>query len=80
MQLNQHQFTIGVMVGCVLIVCGLVPGLFEWITEEILNFRDSLFSPYSSPRRLQVEIRQPTWLAGLGTVIIAATVLEFISK
>ena len=34
----------GVLIGCALIALGLTPGLFQWLTDGIQNFRNSLSS------------------------------------
>jgi hypothetical protein len=74
-----NHVLVGVVSGSILIVFGVVPGLFQELREFVRNFCDSLSSPFPIPSRRHDQTRQPTWLAGLGLALIAATVAAYLS-
>ena len=77
--MNLHEVMIGVLTGAVLVLFGLVPGLIEGLSQGVRNFNDSVsFGSALGPRRYtQHHCRRHTWLAGLGAVLIALSVLAF---
>lgn len=70
---------IGLMAGVVLIVLGTVPGLFQGLVAGILNFSSLLTSRVPLPAYQYREVRRPKWLTGLGTAMITAVVLAYLS-
>lgn len=79
--MNLHEVLIGVLSGSVLVVFGLVPGLFEGLSEGVRNFNDSVsFGSPMRPRRYTEHYhRRHVWLAGLGAALIALSVLAYFS-
>jgi hypothetical protein len=75
------QFVNGIWMGVVLIALGLVPGIFENLTDLLRNIT-GMSSPVPIPSRRPTQfqpvlpVRQP-WLAALGLIIIAATFLLY---
>lgn len=69
MHLNQLVFQ--VLFGGLLMLFGLVPGLFH----RFMNAAQELRQFPSVPR----AAAQPTWLAGAGALIITASILIFLS-
>jgi hypothetical protein len=73
------QFVNGIWIGIVLIALGLLPELFENLTDSL---RKITGVPVPIPSRWRAQIqqvplkRQP-WLVMLGAVIIAATFLLY---
>jgi hypothetical protein len=75
---SSHLMT-GVLSGCVLIAAGLVPGLFWGLAEGVRNLLDSISSPYPNRLSERERVDPPAWLAVVGAVVIAATVLAYSS-
>ena len=72
-----QQLMIGVVCGAFLIVIGLIPGLFQGLVEGIQN-SISLWSSEFRGRSQPVDtVDQPTWLAGVGAVMVALTVVVY---
>lgn len=71
-----RHLVFGVTAGAGLMVLGLLPGLFKDLVQGIQNFDDTLSSPWLST---EVEVQQPTWLAGVGAILIVTTVLAYLS-
>ncbi len=62
---------VGVLMGSVLMVLGLVPGLFQ---ELVVGVGSALSSFQGRPMVWDAgHIRQPKWLAGAGAILIALT-------
>jgi hypothetical protein len=81
--MKPQELTICVLTGCVLVVLGSVPGLFQRLTEGIRNFRDmvSYGLPVSLPRHTEYDkLQRPIWLTGLGAVLIVLGVLAYFSN
>lgn len=75
------QFVNGIWMGIVLIALGLLPGVFDNLTD-LLRKITGMSSPVPVPSRWQSQIRpvpaaQYPWLAALGAIIIAATCLLY---
>lgn len=69
-----------VVSGGVLMLLGLVPGLFQGLTDGIRSVDDLLSSrrPMGMPfRRESEKLVQPTWLAGLGATLIVLAMLGY---
>jgi hypothetical protein len=74
---------VGVLTGGLLIVFGLVPGLFYGLVEGIRNFNNSLSSSYwaRAPQESGSANRQgPFWLAGLGGGLILLTLAGYLTS
>ena len=80
--MQPKDLVVGVLAGCVLIVFGLVPGLFQALIAGIQRFRDSLFSlfPMRALDAAPSDRSRPVWLAGLGAMLIVVTVLAYLSS
>jgi hypothetical protein len=63
--------------GALLIVLGLVPGLFQGLTDGVRNALESFSSPLRSRLNGDGRIREPRWLAGVGIALIAAAMLAY---
>jgi hypothetical protein len=61
--------------GVILIVLGLVPGLFQGLTDGVRNALESFSSPLRNRLHGDVRIREPQWLAGVGIALIAAAII-----
>jgi hypothetical protein len=80
--MKPREVMICVLSGCVLVVFGLVPGLFQRLEEGIRNFHDQVSSGFavSPPRYTEYDkLRRPIWLAGLGALLIVVGVLAYVS-
>jgi hypothetical protein len=85
--MEQHELIVGITVGSILLAFGLVPGLFDGVAAGVMqamrNFRESLSSnwPAAPTRRAEYErLHRPFWLAGVGALLMAITVLDYLSK
>ena len=85
--MKQHELIVGVAVGSVLFAFGVVPGLFDWmaagVKQAMREFRDSLsFNGPVAPRDREEydRLHRPLWLAGVGALLIAITVLDYLSN
>jgi hypothetical protein len=81
MELN--QLVSSVSFGCVLIIMGLVPGLLPWLTDEVRQLHDSLFSSFPIPTRHDVDYTKRSrqiGLAGAGATLIFLSFLAYLSK
>jgi hypothetical protein len=76
----------GVLMGSVLVVFGLVPGLFQRFAEGVRNALTSLQDGNLPSARFQVhpvwqaQSGQPRWLAIIGAALIAGTLLSYFSN
>jgi hypothetical protein len=75
------QFVNGIWMGIVLIALGLIPGILENLTDLLRKITGmSSLAPIPSRWQAQgepVQFKQQPWLAILGGIIIAATVILF---
>ena len=71
------HLVMAVCAGIVLIVFGLVPGLFQDLVQGIRNFENSLTSRYRSAA-VPDDVGQPAGLAVVGAIIIAAAVVAYL--
>lgn len=79
--MTPHDLVVGLVAGGVALAFGLIPGLFESLTEGVRNFGDSLSLGVPVPRRRlpETESRQrPLGLAGFGALIVVFTVLAYV--
>ena len=73
----------GILTGCLLVVFGLVPGLFQSLVEGMLSAIHRLLDQITSgwPTPVEYEpIQKPTWLVGLGALLIVLSVLGYLSN
>jgi hypothetical protein len=75
--LTPGEVITGLVSGCVLIAFGLLPGLFERLSEGVRNFSNHLTSPFSHHPRPHQPIHPPIGLAVLGFAMILLTVLGY---
>jgi hypothetical protein len=75
--IDSNSLGLGVFSGVVLIVVGLVPGLFQSLVNGAFSIASSL-SDFSYESSTENEIRQPIWLAGAGVTVILLTVLAYL--
>jgi hypothetical protein len=78
------QFVNGIWMGIVLIALGLIPGLFESLTDCLRKILGTTpLAPIPSRWQTQVEpvqLNRQTWLVVLGGMILAATVILYLAK
>jgi hypothetical protein len=77
------QFVNGIWMGTVLIALGLIPGLFQNLTDSLRKITGLSF-PAPIPTRWQtqmqkVPLKQQPWLVTLGVAIIATTVILYLA-
>ena len=70
----------GVLSGAVMIVIGLVPGLFQGLAEGVQNLGSLLSARFPSPFQRRAEFRQPIGLAVLGAAWIGLSVVAYLSS
>jgi hypothetical protein len=70
---------IAIIVGAILIVLGVVPGLSQSLQDGIRNFSASLSSPFPLvPNRRDYEkLPRPLWLAVVGAGLILVSLLGY---
>lgn len=76
--IGRYQVMIGVVSGCILIVFGLVPGLFQDLADGVRRYSDSFTAGFPTSPRLYTPIRRPRWLAGLGFLLIVLTIVAYL--
>jgi hypothetical protein len=74
------QVMIGVLAGCVLILFGIMPGLFQSLVEGVQTSGALLRDPLARRPTIPEPIQQPVWLAGLGAALIIFTLLAHLSQ
>ena len=70
----------GVVMGCILIVIGSVPGLLEKWAEALSNFADSVMFRFAVASRTPAKVEQQRWLAALGMALIALSLFLYRSR
>ncbi len=78
--ISSGQFVNGIWMGTILLMLGLVPGLFQKISESIANLPGKLVSPYLPCNRVKPSFRQPRWLAVPGMAIIMLTFVAYFAS
>ncbi len=77
--IGTDQVVNGVWVAAVLLLLGLVPGLYQSLLDGISKASDlvavRIFTPRISP---QARINQPYWLAGMGVAVLLLTFLAYL--
>uniref|UniRef100_Q021Z9 Uncharacterized protein n=1 Tax=Solibacter usitatus (strain Ellin6076) TaxID=234267 RepID=Q021Z9_SOLUE len=78
--LTPGEVVTGLVSGSVLIAFGLVPGLFDRLSEGVRNFSNSLTSPFHHHHARRHEpIQPPMGLAILGGALILLTLLGYLA-
>ena len=72
--IGESELTIALVVGSVLIVFGLVPGVFAQLVEGVHNLLATL-SPDSI--REPEQAKQPAWLAIAGALLMGAAIVAY---
>jgi len=70
----------GVVMGCILIVSGSVPGLLEKWAEALSDFADSFLFRFAVASRTRTEFGQQRWLAAMGMAVIALSLFLYTSR
>ena len=72
---------IAIIVGTILIVLGVVPGLSQGLQDAIRNFSASLSSPFPmAPQRSDYEkLPRPLWLAVVGVALILISLMRYLT-
>jgi hypothetical protein len=85
--MQPHDVETGVLIGCALLALGLIPGLFQGLTDGVtralLNFRNTLLSPIpiGPPRQAQYEKpHRSVWVAGIGLGLILLSLFGYLAK
>ena len=75
------ELEIAIIVGTVLIVLSVVPGLSQSLQDGIRNFSASLSSPFPvMPQRREYEkLSRPLWLAVVGLALILISLFVYSS-
>ncbi|HCC59060.1 MAG TPA: hypothetical protein DEQ47_17725 [Solibacterales bacterium] len=74
--IHANQLAFGLLFGCALILFGLVPDLFNRFVEGVRSLQQFA----DPPRTSHTPLPQPTWLAGVGALLITAALLAYFSK
>jgi hypothetical protein len=72
--IGPDQVVNGVTMGLILVLLGLVPGLYQAIEDGIANCASMLSFRFAFLTRSR-EFKQPRWFAAVGAVLIAVTFL-----
>ncbi len=79
--ISPAQFVNGIWMGIVLIALGLLPALFQNMTDSLRKITGgSLPVPIPSRWRTQIQrvpVEQQPWIAAIGAAIIAATFILY---
>jgi hypothetical protein len=80
--ITAHQFMTGLVMGTILIVIGLVPGVLEKCTGAISDWAEALLSRFHGfpvAARSRPEFGEQRWIAALGMALIALSLYLFTS-
>jgi hypothetical protein len=77
--IGQDQVVNGVTVGLMMLLLGLVPGLYQALEDGIANCA-TLFSIRSPLLTRSREFKQPRWFAGVGVILILLTFLAYFTR
>jgi hypothetical protein len=75
--IGPREVVVGVACGVFALVFGLVPGLFQDLTNGIQNFSDAM---RGDPPRPVTTSTQPTGLAIFGAALIALTLTAYLTQ
>jgi hypothetical protein len=70
----------GITVACAFIVLGLVPGLIQELADRLSDTVDLLLFQFPLPSRSRADFEQPRWFALVGVMLIAITLLLYLSN
>lgn len=74
--IHANELATGMVCGCLLMLFGLVPDLFNRLVEGVRSVQE-----FTTPGRSRhVPVKQPAWLAGVGALLITATLLAYFSN
>jgi hypothetical protein len=78
--IGPDQVVNGVTIGLILVLLGLVPGLYQAIEDGLANCASLLSLRFAFLARTSTELKQPRWFAAVGAFLIALTFLAYIAK
>ena len=74
------QFMTGVVMGCILIIIGSVPGLLDKWAEALSNMAETILYRMPIASRGRTEFGQQRWLAALGLALISVSLFLYTSR
>jgi hypothetical protein len=74
--IGPDQVVNGITMGFIMMLLGVVPGLYQAIEDGIANCA-SLLSVRSALLSRSREFKQPRWFAAVGALLITITVLAY---
>jgi len=81
--MTPHEVMTCFLTGCLLVAFGVIPGLYQGLVdglaEGIQRFRDQISPGFPTPME-HTPIQKPTWLAGLGALLMVLSVLGYLSN
>ena len=82
--MQAHEVMRAIVIGSVLIVLGLIPGLFQRLKEGVQSLSESFRSPFFpvglSYKTDHEKHSRPTWLALLGLAMILLSLFSYFSN
>ncbi len=75
-----NQFMTGVVMGCILIVIGSVPGLLDKWVEALSNMAETILYRMPIGSRERSEFGQQLWLAALGLLLISFSLFLYTNR
>ena len=78
--ISLNQFLTGVVMGCILIIIGSVPGLLDKWVEALSNMAETILYRMPFASRERAEFGQQLWLAALGLVLICLSLFLFTNR
>lgn len=77
--IGSDQLANGIAMGLILIVLGLVPGLYQALEDGLVRCASLL--PIRSPFLARSRtFQQPRWFAAVGVILILLTMLAYVTK
>jgi hypothetical protein len=75
--INMQQLMTGVVMGVILIIVGLVPGLLDKWAEALSNIAETFLYRMPVGSRGRAQFAQQHWLAALGMALIALSMFLY---
>ena len=75
--IGTNQVVNGLWMGTILILLGLVPGLYQALGDGIAGFAHLLTFRHAFPSPQTATFDQPRWLVASGLLVMAATFLAY---